>query len=143
MVNEPILLLLIMRVLALLTLSTMVAGCSPEFETIYQYYPPKSFNGRKCVNECQLTLQQCEATEQAREQSCLDRVAMCESSKVMAPDPILGWNSPTCVRNCNCSKSCQSTNLDLCNGRYRTCYSNCGGTMSSYKQCVRYCNEMQ
>lgn len=124
----------------------LLNACGPVYRTTYQLSPPDSARGRSCVNTCQATLQQCEATETYAHEECENRAERgyqaCEARKTYEPDPKKGWKKPVCVENClDCSRAyCAPPDNDKCESRYRDCYVNCGGTVETIVECTSNCD---
>ena len=132
-----------LRRLVVLPAFLALSSCGPVYQTTYDFTPPRSFEGRQCINVCQMTQQQCEANETMRHESCEARTEAaydrCESRKIYRYDHEKGKTK--CVENCSCWKeSCDEPDLELCQQRYRECYENCGGRVDAYTRCVANCD---
>jgi len=127
-------------ILGLLCLS--VTHCGPRFLTTYDLEPPERQDGKVCVNNCQLTLQQCEATLITQRESCLSRVQMSINSCKNREAQLAASNPYYVPNSCLDFTSC-SYDSELCNSRYRQCFKNCGGTVWAVTQCVSNCEEVQ
>ncbi|MCB1888173.1 MAG: hypothetical protein KDH20_11255 [Rhodocyclaceae bacterium] len=131
---------------ALLLSAILLAGCGPVYRTTHHFTLPDSQRGRECVNACQATRQQCEATAEYAYQQCMNReesrYQMCEARKSFEPDPKKGWDKPRCVNNCApCPRPhCRQADVKTCDARYRDCYVSCGGTIETSVECTRNCD---
>lgn len=137
-----------MRKHLLFLLSLLLISCGPRFRTDYQLTPPKSSSGRQCIFSCQSRLQECEAKDEYAYQNCLNRAEstyqVCEAGKQMGPDPVLGWMTPLCIKNCYCSRDyCSRPSGEHCKQRYHECYQNCGGTVTANTVCVANCDKIK
>jgi len=136
------------KISSLLILTVLVVGCGPTYQTSYEFIPPKSTQGMQCLSNCQLIVQQCESNLRQESQNCELQAALehqlCMSSRVMGPDSKLGWRSPKCVQNCYCPRRyCSSTSTEVCQVRFRECYSQCGGKVIGTTVCVSNCEEVE
>lgn len=127
----------------LIILCTLV-GCGPVMKTNYTFTPPKKPFGRLCANQCMYSKDNCL-------RNCHNNVIHCEQSnaiqaqlryqqyvnmKLMRHEPIdRTVNDFTSYAGCS-EFSCKNN----CNENYRTCYTNCGGTITSSEECIAFCN---
>jgi hypothetical protein len=131
-----------------------MVACGPMYKTVHHYNPPKTIEGRNCVNSCDSMKQQCVSGCHKREQTCK------MTSQVM--DII---NNPSCAKkksrcayrphSAGCAwdahSNCDSYSGDYnrcssyscrkdCDNQYNQCFTNCGGMVESKKVCTFNCN---
>lgn len=134
-----------MKKLFSILLLVMFVGCSPVYKTFYTYEPMRSANQRSCASNCQLIRQSCEINQQQGYQLCLSNARLeyqnCKSNERW------GYNSKgkyECQYNCYCyESSCSEPNLDQCEAQYATCYTGCGGKVTSVTRCIENCESVQ
>jgi hypothetical protein len=116
----------------------LLTSCGPVYNTEYSYTPPKSLEGRSCINQCEYSKIQCEELENLRERECESRAELeydrCRrdiyNSKKREPK----WSE--------CSRSSCSTDEERCERLYRSCYQACGGRVDSRTVCVANCDQI-
>ncbi len=54
----------------LIFISFLVLSCSPRYETVHIYHPPKSLQGKRCIKECEKEKSKCK-------KDCLQRKRKC------------------------------------------------------------------
>ena len=138
------------RAVLLLVAAFIVTACATE----YQYTPPASEDGKRCVQQCQLTQGSCRnsqfqnasVAQQQCESAAVEKVAHCRTIADIEYDRCqqesqieyqaclkYSNNRSACLRkSCqkkHCSKpSCYlSANYEFCDSEFRVCYQNCGG----------------
>ncbi len=97
--------------------------------------------GRECINQCQVPLELCEANARQTYEACLTRAEYayqrCEARKRYSDS-----DKNKCVENCYCGRDyCRDPQVDTCQERYRTCYTNCGGKIKSETVCTANCDK--
>lgn len=129
-----------------LILLTLLAGCGPQFQTFYDYTPPKSATGKQCITTCRLVLETCKGNVNNSYQACLTRSSneqrACESNRRYE------WNKKSkdyeCVYNCYCSgEYCPDPDFSECEEDYRICYQDCGGRVVGSSRCVANCDQVK
>lgn len=108
------------RLVSVVAALLLVAGCGPTIR--YVYTPPASPEGRVCTSQCANAQQQCHAQQDSVYQACERQhdVAMrnyraCQDAK----------------GKCEYPPSCYSPDRSECEGPYKQCYTNCGGTVQA------------
>lgn len=129
----------------------LVAACGPVMETRYDFVPPSTDAGMKCVQNCQSQQTACQKAEQDRIMSCrqkADRDADIAYEKARdkyindlklhaaAPDKYGLPSEPS--RSANYS-ACQQSNQ--CVADYQMCYRSCGGQIHESQVCVAMCDQ--
>jgi len=138
----------ILKFCFLMVLIAVLTSCGPTYRTTYEFIPPESAAGMQCLTNCQLIVQQCESNLRLEQQNCETQAALeyqlCMASRVMGPDPKRGWRSPKCLQNCYCSRRyCSMSSTEVCQVRFRECYSQCGGKVIGTTVCVSNCEDDQ
>ena len=49
---------------------SFIFSCSPRYETVYIYNPPKSLEGKRCVKDCELKKKKCEEKCKEEKRKC-------------------------------------------------------------------------
>ena len=129
----------------------LVAACGPVMETRYDFVPPSTDAGMKCVQNCQSQQTACQKAEQDRIMSCrqkADRDADIAYEKARdkyindlklhaaAPDKYGLPSEPS--RSANYG-ACQQSNQ--CVADYQMCYRSCGGQIHESQVCVAMCDQ--
>jgi hypothetical protein len=109
------------RTVALLAGLMLAAGCGPTIR--YVYTPPANAEGRVCTSQCAIAQQQCHSQQDATYQSC-ERQHDAAMRSYQACKDAGG-------KQCQFPPSCYSPSRSECEGPYRQCYSNCGGTVQA------------
>lgn len=127
----------------------LVAACGPVMETRYDYVPPVSDAGMKCVQNCQQQQSACQKAEQQERERCRARAERqadraynkakddyITALKLHAADaskyPMPAEPRRT-VNYAGCDKSSQ------CGIEYQGCYRSCGGQINESQVCVAMC----
>ncbi|MEI8393756.1 MAG: hypothetical protein WCF85_03400 [Rhodospirillaceae bacterium] len=129
----------------ILALCLFAAGCGPIYDTVYSYAPPRSAEGRMCTNQCQQISQMCEQNCSLKDDNC--RAQAHQDAERQYHDYVHERKKKNkkidksvsdfeYTGHCPSSSNCESK----CNGNYRTCYSNCGGTVTSQRVCTMFCD---
>lgn len=138
------------------TLILSLTGCATE----YTYAPPTTMEGKQCVQQCQVTQgscrnlqsqnalaarQQCESTSSRAFSQCETeasaKYSQCQQESQQDYNSCLKYASNRAIcRQKSCFKetcykpSCyQSADYGFCDGEFRSCYQNCGGTVGVMK----------
>lgn len=138
------------------TLTLSLTGCATE----YTYAPPITMEGKQCVQQCQTTQsscrnlqsqnalasrQQCESTSSAAFSQCDTetnaKYNQCQQESQQDYNSCLKYasNRATCRQKICFKESCykpscyQSADYSYCDGEFRSCYQNCGGTVGVMK----------
>ncbi len=123
----------------------VLAACGPIYDTQYTLTPPKTSEGRICVQQCQQGRNLCRQGCQVEKQRCLNDArarALLEYQAYVArrtaeKQPVkksLGDFEQTYA--CGTS-SCESR----CDGDHRTCYGDCGGQVTAQRVCTMFCDQ--
>lgn len=132
----------IKKIIALSLCGLSLAGCGPMYQTHYSYIPPKSSNGRQCINQCLTNRSYCQSQCQTNYQSCktsAELIAMPQYLSYVhqqnaANQPInQGIGDFADYSSCTTQCGCEPT--------YRSCFVNCGGSVIANTQCVAFCNQ--
>lgn len=120
----------------------MLSGCGPMYQTTYNYIPPHSYRGRRCVNRCLSDRSYCRSQCQTNLQSCetnanliampqyLSYVQEQNASHQPINESITDFaDYSRCSSHCGCATT------------YRECFTNCGGAVIVNRQCVAFCNQ--
>ncbi len=125
----------------------------PQYQTNYQLIPPKSENGRMCLNNCLGMHQNCRQSCSIQTQQCAINMSVAEHNaryqadldfdsyvqerkaqgKLIKKDHSNFYSAPS--GSCE-QEACQAQ----CAGDYNMCYSNCGGQVIPHTACVANCN---
>lgn len=130
--------------LALLaTGSIALTGCVPINTVSYNYKPPKSMGGRRCIVRCDQNRLICERNNQHSYDHCERRAD--RSAKYAYHAYVMNQrrSHQPVHRNFNDFKedwSC-SLNSGVCTDRYRQCYSICGGEVIKHSKCIAFCKK--
>jgi hypothetical protein len=121
-----------------------LSACGPIYETVYDYAPPASPEGRICAAQCTPTSSLCRENCDLREQRCVsearERGARDYERYVRQrqrnDEPIKKSVSDfTYDGGCYTSSSCRSD----CTISYNQCFTVCGGTVTSRRVCSAFC----
>lgn len=131
-------------IVALLTI--LVQGCGPQYQTFYEYTPPRTAEGRACATQCQTIQTYCRSACKSEENSCkqqeryearqkYDRYVekqRASNSKIeRTPSSFESYRS--------CGEPACSTN---CEEDFRVCYSTCGGQVKATVRCTSGCDQI-
>lgn len=136
------------RFLSLSAALLLLSACGPEYKTFYSFSPPpQSVEATQCLQNCEIQQQQCRLLEDTRFTACrsearadklqceADGNAQYQACLAKNPDKPKNCSKPYCMEN-------QCTNdRGSCEESYRTCYSSCGGTVTSRTECVSGCDQ--
>ena len=137
---------------ALFAAFCFLAACAQEFT----YTPPTTAEGRSCVAQCQATQSacrdgavttqdQCEADSAEKRNQCevaaTEELNTCQRESKTDYYACLKYSSnrATCYERPCFKEACfqqgcsNSADLNLCDGDFRICYQNCGGTVGILK----------
>ncbi len=131
--------------LGLGVLALVLQACGPTYQTIYDFTPPASAQGRACVSQCQVSQSHCRTACAATLDACRSR------SKLQARQDYERYarqqkdagrevrRTPASFEGLNaCSDySCRQA----CEGDFRICYGTCGGTVSGTTVCTSGCDK--
>lgn len=128
------------KILFLLPIIFLIAGCGPVYETHYSYIPPHTQHGRECLNQCLTQRSFCRSQCATQKQAChaeADVAAMPaylesahQARKSGQPDyeTVSDFaDYSACDTNCGCGST------------YRQCFTNCGGTVIANTICTAFC----
>lgn len=133
------------RLLAPLLLVLTLAACGPIYDTQYHFTPPADPTGRQLVGQCRMSRDMCRQNCEMREMSCKSDArsyGMREYHRYVeqrrrerapikrSPDSFVS------DYHCN-SGSC----VDSCDGNYRACYVESGGTVRAQRVCTAFCDQ--
>jgi hypothetical protein len=131
---------LVSALIALLALG----ACGPIYETVYDYAPPASAEGRMCAAQCASLGGLCRQNCDLREQRCLADarargardyeyyVRGQESKKAPIKLSVSDFtNEGECYNSSRCKSECTLS--------YNQCFSACGGSVTSRQICTAFC----
>ena len=131
-------------ILAIMVLATLLLqGCAvvPEYQTFYSYAPPKGEAAKSCLFQCSMTETQCEQIVQMRLDSCTTAAAAkaqaCATQATITYNTCLASGAQGCYESWRSTDQCDVPNN--CKSKYNSCYSICGGVVSSETRCVANC----
>ena len=123
-----------------------IQGCAtPQHDTFYSYIPPKGAEAKACIFQCSMTESQCEQLDQMRLDNCEsarnNRLQACENRNQAAYDNCVNSGQQNCFKAW-CSEN-ECTSSSNCKTKYNSCYTTCGGVVSSETRCVANCDVKQ
>lgn len=159
----------LLAVPALILLLTSCGTTGPQYRNQYVYAPPASAEGRTCVAVCRGNRQQCIGNSRSRSRQCAEdqdeaqkqcfRQAGANYRNCLRRTPpgttasarrLQDTHRSYCRTSlnsdrtrCNSSRSLAPSTCRRggnCNARYRSCYRQCGGRVTTRRVCVRNCN---
>jgi len=120
----------------LLFLFFSISACSPTYKTTYSYEPPDDDGGLRCVFQCRNIKAQCAEIKRLEIDRCRTRN---DNFYYRCVERNRGQrNRSFCSRG-----SCPFPDYSRCDAVYRRCYKNCGGTVTSNKKCISFCNDSE
>lgn len=135
------------RFLSLCAALFLLSACGPEYKTNYSFSPPpQSAQATQCLQSCEIQQQQCKLLDDTRYSACRSEARadklQCEANGNAEYQACLATHAgdagkcskPFCMEN-QCSNDRSS-----CEESYRTCYTSCGGTITSRTECVSGCD---
>lgn len=147
----------------MLVMAFTITACSnkPVYRTSYDLIQPSSINGRQCTTQCDTNRLLCQQNERAERSQCEDRersnAKQCKQNayvdyrNCMQQASHLGKYRASTESNCNSIRNSKVSSCDnnysrcdrrsRCDGAYRSCFSNCGGTVKKNTYCVRNCEK--
>jgi hypothetical protein len=133
------------RLLAPLLLVLTLAACGPIYDTQYHFTPPADPMGRQLVGQCRMSRDMCRQNCEMREMSCKSEArsyGMREYHRYVeqrrrekAP---IKRSPDSFVSDYHCSSS---SCVDSCDGGYRACYVESGGTVRAQRVCTAFCDQ--
>lgn len=108
-----------------------IIGCGPMYETQFFYTPPDSPQGQVCASQCEMNKINCEQLEDMRKENCEYRARQ---------------EYEDCLRyryDDYCYEESCSADYTRCERMYNSCYTACGGKVTSQQVCVAFCNQPQ
>jgi hypothetical protein len=135
------------KVIASLTvvagIAVILAGCGPIYSNQTDYATPKSTNGKICVNQCETNRLLCKQTASMQQNTCLINAKQQAREEYSRYEREQRAKNLPVVRTQDSyyDKSACSFESDNCDSIYNSCFSNCGGQISTKKVCVAFCNE--
>lgn len=137
-----------MRPLVVMMFLFLLGACGPQYETHYSFTPPpQSAQATQCLQSCEIQRQQCKLLDDTRYQACQSQARadklQCEANQnadythclKKHPDKPKKCSKPFCMES-SCSR-----NQSDCDQSYRTCYTSCGGSVTSTTICVADCDK--
>lgn len=130
---------------AMLGAALIVSGCSPIYQTVYDYTPPPTTQGLLCSSQCNeisnLCRQNCRLREdrceaQARERGAYDYERYVHNQEADNLPIEKSISDFTHYYGCSSARSCQED----CVTPYNQCFTTCGGLVSSRQICTAFCN---
>ena len=122
-----------------------VTACSPIYKTGYNYAPPPSHEGLMCVDHCMGMKTLCEQTCETKQSKCeydAKKDASDDYDHYVREREYKGREVKKDKYDFDRSSSCsQSSCQQECAENYNSCYSSCGGGVSSSKQCTAFCDK--
>lgn len=116
----------------------VLSSCNPVYETRYSY--DKTLADMDCATVCYSQKVQCEAQLKQLEIQC-ESIASAEYQACMA-DKQCEWVLETyyCTPKVCPRRSC-AQDYDNCVILFNSCFEGCGGKVTSYQECVKYCDQ--
>lgn len=126
---------------AVVLLVAAITGCSPVYETKSVLHPPKTKQGKQCVNRCMLRKSKCQKSCAWRHEQCMHyqkvqakhryhRYVKQQREKghriKRSEKSFVDWQK--CDTQCGCTKN------------YHKCYTLCGGAVTSKRVCTKHCS---
>lgn len=135
----------IKHLLAPVLLALMLAGCGPTYQTVYDYTPPGSAQGRTCVAQCQVSQTHCRTACAATTEACRARVkleARQEYERYIQRETKAGREARRTVNSFEPAFACSDSSCrQQCDGDFRVCYGNCGGSVRATTLCTSGCDK--
>jgi len=141
------------KMIAAFVLFLGLAACGPVIETHYDFTPPRTNAGMKCVANCQDQQGMCQSdATRYREQCRHDAERKAEREyrrkqdeyvmklKLHAKDPEKFKEPKEPYRSSPNYWECDNAGGD-CVGGYHMCYRSCGGQISERQVCVQNCDQ--
>lgn len=133
----------ITTIIVLLITTLCLSGCGPQYQTTYSYIPPHSHYGRSCVNQCLNNRSNCNSQCQTNYQSCKTNANILAMPQYLLYIKAKNDANQPAYRSISdfadysgCSTYCG------CTSTYRSCFTNCGGSVLANTQCVAFCNKV-
>lgn len=136
-------------------MSFILVGCGgPRFQTVYDMSPPPDLQGRMCVNQCLDSKAYCERSElQLRiEQKKICLLQEEHRSHAAYEDYLFHQKEKgekveksyqDFFHRYACNHISEGLHSPSCESNYRSCYSNCGGRVTTRTFCVANCDEIE
>lgn len=121
-----------------------LAGCSPVYETVYDYTAPPSTEGKLCASKCDqisnLCVQNCQLREdrcvaEARERGARDYEDYVRDQEAAGKPIEKNLSDFTSTGGCYSTTSCKRD----CTTGFRQCFVGCGGSYTSREVCTAFC----
>jgi len=131
----------------LLGLILLIFGtaCSPLYDTRYTFTPPASAEGTVCATQCAVTESYCRQSCQLNQNAC-EQQARADAARdfdvYVYEQKRKNRPIKKSLRDFERSYYCPSrTNCEsTCAANQRACHQNCGGSISSERVCVAFCD---
>jgi len=125
-------------------LAIFIQGCAtPQYDTFHSYVPPKGAVAKSCLFQCSMTETQCEQITQMRLDNCTMRSQTkfdaCEAREQAVYNRCVNSGRQDCYVGWCSQDECTSSNS--CKTKYNSCYSICGGVVTSETRCVANCEQ--
>jgi hypothetical protein len=130
--------------LAILT-ALFLQGCAmaPEYDTFHSYVPPKGAEAKSCLFQCTMTETQCEQISQMRLDNCTMRSQSkydaCQAREQRTYDNCVHSGRTDCYVGWCPQDECSTASN--CKTKFNSCYSICGGVVTSETRCVANCEQ--
>ncbi|MCK5521664.1 MAG: hypothetical protein KAI83_00895 [Thiomargarita sp.] len=108
--------------LALVMGCFLSVGCGPIYDTVDNFIPPATSQGKICANNCESQKMMCEQLADQKKENCELR------------------GEQACKNKKDCDKPYCSADYSKCERSYKTCYKSCGGKVESKRICVMGCD---
>jgi hypothetical protein len=131
-------------IISALAIALVGAACGPMYETVYDYNPPPTAEGRLCASQCTQIANLCRQNCELKEQRCLSdarqRGAWAYEDYVREQqarkEPITrSIDDFTYDSDCYTASSCKSE----CMVSHNQCFTTCGGAVTSRQVCTAFC----
>jgi hypothetical protein len=131
-------------IISALAIALVSAACGPIYETVYDYNPPPTAEGRLCASQCtqigNLCRQNCELREQrclsdARQRGAWDYEDYVREQQARKEPVTRSIDDFTYDSGCYTASSCKRE----CNVSYNQCFTTCGGAVTSRQVCTAFC----
>ncbi|OAN52211.1 hypothetical protein A6A04_00470 [Paramagnetospirillum marisnigri] len=123
----------------------LLGGCGPVYETVYDLTPPRSAEGRQCATQCQTTQTYCKRNCELEEDRCRSRArdeARRDYDRYVREQRDRGRKVERSESSFESSYGCGDSSCKAeCGRDFRTCYTTCGGQVSSRRVCTAFCDK--
>lgn len=135
----------IFRLISLLLIACILAGCGPVYQTSYTYQAPKNIQAKQCIIQCQQAKTTCQSACQTSQYQC-QQAAMSQArfnyEEYKSQQKLMGKPVQADLNSFYNGGDCYNT-CGQCSYNFNNCYTMCGGKVLVHKRCVAFCGKNQ